>query len=110
MLTVLEEKDVEQFKNVSDLLNKDNKLTLLYFTASWCGPCKAIAPHVQELAEKHPDVSFYKIDVDMFEELTMSAGVNCMPTFQAFVSGDEQPRVLEGADADALKQMITELL
>ena len=110
MLTVLEEKDVEKFPNVSDLLKGENNLTVLYFTATWCGPCKAIAPYVQTLADKHPSVAFYKIDVDMFEELTMSAGVNCMPTFQAYVKNVETPSVLEGADQEALEQMVSNLL
>ncbi len=37
---------------------------LTYFTASWCGPCKAIAPHFSALATAHKDITFVKIDVD----------------------------------------------
>ena len=43
----------------------ENKQALAYFTASWCGPCKAIGPHFLSLAEKHGQaVRFVKIDVD----------------------------------------------
>ena len=37
---------------------------IYYFTASWCGPCKAISPDIQRLNEKYESVNFYKLDVD----------------------------------------------
>lgn len=44
------------------------KLIVAYHTAAWCGPCKMIWPHVQELAASNPDVVFLKIDVDEVKE------------------------------------------
>ena len=81
------------------------KVILMSFWATWCGPCKAIAPNVQAFSERYPSVNFYKIDVDALEELTMYAGVNCMPTFQLYKAG-EHVDTLEGADATALEEMI----
>ena len=95
----------ENFSNVTELTNNSAKLNVLYFTASWCGPCKRIAPRVQELANENPDVNFYKIDVDVFEELTMSGGVNCMPTFLIY-KNNSQVGILEGADGEALTNLI----
>ena len=103
MLTVLEEG--QDYSNVTELTNNSAPLNVLYFTASWCGPCKMIAPHVQQLADQNPAVNFYKIDVDEFEELTMSGGVNCMPTFLLF-KNNSQVGILEGADANALTNLI----
>ena len=64
-----------------------------------------IAPHVQQLADRNPNVNFYKIDVDEFEELTASVGVNCMPTFVVY-KNNSQVGLLEGADANALTNLV----
>lgn len=103
MLTVLTETADQSSLDV--YVKNSAPLTVLYFTATWCGPCKAIAPTVQAFSEKYPKVNFYKIDVDALEELTMYAGVNCMPTFQLY-KGGERVDTLEGANAVALEEMI----
>ena len=103
MLTILTETADQSSLDV--YVKNDAPLTVLYFTATWCGPCKAIAPTVQSLADKYPAVNFYKIDVDELEELSMHAGVNCMPTFQLYKNG-ENVQKLEGADPDGLADMI----
>ena len=103
MLTILTE--IADQSSLDVYVKNDAPLTVLYFTATWCGPCKAIAPTVQSLADKYPAVNFYKIDVDDLEELTMYAGVNCMPTFQLY-KGGEHVDTLEGADPDGLADMV----
>ena len=103
MLTVLTESADQSSLDI--YVKNSAPLTVLYFTATWCGPCKAIAPTVQAFSEKYPLVNFYKIDVDLLEELTMYAGVDCMPTFQLYKNG-EHINTLEGANAVALEEMI----
>lgn len=103
MLTVLQEG--QEYSNVAELTNNSAPLNVLYFTATWCGPCKAIAPHVESLAQQYPNVNFYKIDVDVFEELSMHAGVNCMPTFQAY-KNNTLVNSLEGADQEGLSNLV----
>jgi thiol-disulfide isomerase/thioredoxin len=103
MLIILEEG--QNYSNVTELTNNSAQLNVLYFTATWCGPCKAIAPHVESLAQQYPNVNFYKIDVDVFEELSMSAGVNCMPTFLVY-KNNSLYGTLEGADPDSLTQLV----
>ncbi len=106
LTTLLETADQS---SLDPYVRNDAPLTVLYFTATWCGPCKAIAPTVQAYADKYPSVNFYKIDVDALEELTMHAGVNCMPTFQLY-KGGENVDTLEGANAEALEKMIKDRL
>ena len=103
MITVLQETADQSSLDV--YVKNSAPLTVLYFTATWCGPCKAIAPTVQALSDKYPTVNFYKIDVDLLEELTMYAGVDCMPTFQLY-KGGEHINTLEGANAVALEEMV----
>ena len=103
MLTILTE--TADQSSLDPYVRNDAPLTVLYFTATWCGPCKAIAPTVQAYADKYVSVNFYKIDVDALEELTMHAGVDCMPTFQLYKNG-EHTDTIEGAHAKMLEEMI----
>ena len=83
-----------------------NKLTILDFTASWCGPCKAIAPIFKELSEEF-DAQFIKVDVDENPEAAQKFGVSAMPTF-VFIKGGEVVDRLMGANAARLKELIAE--
>ena len=54
------------------------------FTASWCGPCRAIAPTFEQLAGEFPAAIFCKVDVDANKETAAECGVRAMPTFKVF--------------------------
>ena len=51
--------------------------TILYFTASWCGPCKALAPRMVKLADQ---INYRKIDVDTNQDLSIKYGVRNVPS------------------------------
>ena len=59
-------------------------LTVVDFWASWCGPCRMLAPIVEELAEEEQGVKFGKVNVDEEQELAIRFGVNAIPTL-AFI-------------------------
>ena len=59
-------------------------LVVIDLYADWCGPCKMLAPTLEELAEEYKDVKFCKINVDNDRELAMQFGVESIP-FVAFV-------------------------
>ncbi len=73
--------------------------------ATWCGPCKAIAPKVVALSNTYPSARFYKIDVDELPEVAQELGVRAMPTFYAFKDGDKAGEVV-GANPPALEALI----
>lgn len=62
-------------------------LTVEYYTAKWCGPCKAFGP-IMDLVMNEKGVSYQKIDVDSNKELIMSKGIASVPT-TIFKVGDE---------------------
>jgi len=57
------------------------------FWASWCGPCRRLAPLVDELAQEIPEVDFVKVDVDAEPELAQRYGVTSIPTLMLFHRG-----------------------
>lgn len=84
-------------------------LTVRSSGATWCGPCKAIAPIFHELSEAMPNVVFLKVDVDENPETAAKYSVSAMPTF-LFIKGGEIVDRLMGANPDRLREMIEELM
>ena len=72
------------------------------FTASWCGPCRIIAPHFEELAKQYEGkVKCFKVDVDENSDAAAEASVRAMPTFKVYKDGSAVDEML-GADKDKL--------
>ena len=67
---------------------------LVDFYADWCGPCKMMAPVVEEIAAEHSTVTVGKIDVDASPELAIKYGVESIPTLIVFKDGKEAGRVI----------------
>ena len=101
---VREVMDEEEF---DDFIGRKPK-SLLYFTASWCGPCKAIFPVVLDLSARFGDITFVKIDVDNLEYVAEKYSISAMPTFVALHSGKEVDR-LQGADETGLQKLLQQL-
>ncbi|KAM1617226.1 hypothetical protein TB2_015876 [Malus domestica] len=72
------------------------------FTATWCGPCRFIAPIFAELARKNPEVTFLKVDVDELKTVTEEWGVEAMPTFLFLKEGKVVDKVV-GAKKEELQ-------
>ena len=78
------------------------------FFATWCGPCKRIAPLYVELSQKFPSITFLKVDVDEAEQLAGLYKVDSLPTFIFLNSGKEIKRI-EGANLNQLIENLQEL-
>ncbi|MFA5135956.1 MAG: thioredoxin [Patescibacteria group bacterium] len=57
------------------------------FYADWCGPCKMTAPIIEQLAEEHKDMMFYKVNVDENAEVVSQYSIFSIPTFIIFKDG-----------------------
>ncbi|WCJ43522.1 Thioredoxin H-type [Euphorbia peplus] len=89
--------------------NDNKKLLVIDFTASWCGPCRFIAPFLAELAKKLPNVTFLKVDVDELKTVAQDWAVEAMPTFMFLKEGKIVDKVV-GAKKDELQQTIAKHL
>ena len=81
------------------------------FYADWCGPCKAVAPVLEELSNEYKDqIVIYKIDTDKEQELSSLFGIQSIPTL-LFIPTEGQPMMQKGAiPKNAFKQVIEERL
>jgi len=83
-------------------------LVVVDFSATWCMPCKMIAPVFAEMSEEFSAVKFIKVDVDEAPEVAQRFKVMSMPTFLFLRNGEVVGR-FSGASADKLREMILQL-
>lgn len=71
-------------------LVQDDKLLVVDFFATWCGPCKKLSPTLDEVSEEFGDrVNIVKVDVDEREDLAMTYGIRSVPTVLFFKNGQQ---------------------
>ena len=74
--------------NFEEKVLKSGKPVILDLWASWCGPCKMLAPVVEELSEAHPEVLVGKVNVDEEPELADRFGVTAIPMLVLVKNGE----------------------
>lgn len=87
--------------------SKTSRLSVLYFTATWCGPCRYISPLYTSLAEKYQRVVFLKVDIDEAVDVAARWNVSSVPTFFFVKNGKEVDSVV-GADINTLERKIAQ--
>ncbi len=78
--------DINKTNFQNEVMNSD-KLVLLDFWASWCGPCRMVAPIVEEIVEERSDIKVGKVNVDEQPELAHQFGVMSIPTLVVMKNG-----------------------
>ena len=82
-------------------------LVLVDFYATWCGPCRMIAPIIEQLAEKAAGkVQVAKLDIDQAQQVTASLQITSVPTLILFKDGKEVKRVVGVKDLDYLLNLV----
>ena len=75
---------------------KGNQPAIIDFYADWCGPCKMIAPVLEELSEERKDVTMYKVDIEVEQELSAIFQIRSIPSM-LFIPMEGQPMMQAGA-------------
>ena len=90
---------------------KGEKPAVIDFYATWCGPCRMVAPILKDLAKEYGDsIVIYKVDTDREKELSGAMGIQSLPTI-VFIPKSGQPQVIIGAaDKATFRRAIDEVL
>jgi thioredoxin 1 len=111
-MTMQDFKDkIFDFENEQTWSFKGAVPAIIDFYAEWCGPCKAVAPVLEELSNDYAGrLDIYKVDTDLEAELSSLFGIQSIPTF-LFIPKEGEPMVQKGAlPKNVLKQVIDERL
>ena len=93
-------------KDFDEKVIKSSKPILVDFYANWCGPCKMIAPYLEELADEFKGkVTVAKLDVDQNNQSAMRYGVRGIPTLILFENG-QQKETIVGADPNRIRDAV----
>lgn len=104
--------DIFDYTTKKEWSYKGERPAIIDFYADWCGPCKMMAPILEELSNEYAgQVDIYKVDTEVEQELSAVFGIRSIPSL-LFIPMDKQPMMQPGAlPKDAFKNVIeTELL
>lgn len=100
-LTHLNNKDFDPAVNAGD------DLVVVDFFATWCGPCKMLSPLVERMAEQHPEVHFYKVDIDEEPDLANRFQIMSVPTLLYMKRGQVVSKTIGVISQTEMEQEIT---
>ena len=89
----------------SEVINAEGKV-LIDFWATWCGPCRMIAPTIEQIAEERPDIKVCKIDVDAEPELAAAFRIMSIPTLVVVEGGKIVNQAVGAMPKDSILSML----
>ena len=95
-------------ENFTSEVLSNEKLVLVDFWAEWCGPCKQIAPRLEELAEKYSEnLNVCKVDVDTNRDLALEYNVRSIPSLMIFKGGEMVDSLIGAVSLEELEDLVT---
>ena len=93
-------------KNFEEEVLQSEKTVLVDFYADWCGPCKMLAPVIEEIANENEDIKVVKVNVDEEQELAVKYDVMSIPTSVVIKNGQEVDRIVGLTGKETILNMV----
>ena len=97
-------------KSFADEVLGSDKPVLVDFWATWCGPCKMVAPVLEEIASEHSEIKIVKIDIDANPQAAREYKVMSIPTLIVFSGGEPVKQIVGAKPKAALLDDLAEYL
>lgn len=105
-----EPKDITT-EDFTDEVETSDIPVLVDFWAEWCGPCKQLAPRIEELAEEFDgEMKFVKVDVDDNQELAGQFGIRSIPTLLLFDEGEKVEQIVGSVPKERIREEIEKVV
>ncbi len=99
--------DIFDYTQEKEWKYKGSKPAIIDFYADWCGPCKMVAPILEELSNENPDIVIYKVDTEVEQELSAVFQIRSIPSILFIPKDNRQPMMQPGAlPKHALQEII----
>ena len=91
-------------KNIDEVIKEGKVLVDCY--ATWCGPCRMLAPVIEEIEKERSDIKFYKLDVDNNPDTSIKYGIMSIPTLLLFENGELKNQSVGFKDKNELQELL----
>lgn len=92
--------------NFNSVIEGSDKLIIVDFYADWCGPCKMVAPILQEVADENTDIEVYKVNIDEEPGIAKDFAVRSIPTIISFKDGKEHKKTIGVQPKDTMLDLL----
>lgn len=96
--------------NFKEFTGEKDRLVVLDFWAEWCGPCRMLAPVLEEIGTEYPEVAFGKVNVDEEAGIAQMFGIVSIPTLVFMKNGKIIKKSVGYLDADGLRAVLDGLI
>jgi thioredoxin 1 len=99
---------IKSLKELHNIIDTE-RIVMVDFTATWCGPCKVIKPEIEKLSKQYDNVKICVVDIDDNPEIASQFNVQSVPMFFFFYKGKAEAPKIRGANPKALIAKMDEL-